>query len=125
VTRLLLDTQLMLWALGGHRRLPREARHLIEESDVRVSAASIWEIAIKVAFGKLEADPDAVRQALGPSGFTELPVTGEHAARVFRLPVHHRDPFDRLLIAQSLVEHLVLLTVDDRLAAYGDAVRVV
>ena len=123
--RLLLDTQILLWALAGHRRLPREARRLIEDHESIVSAASIWEIAIKVSIGRLEADPEAVRQALDPSGFEELAVTGEHAARVVQLPAHHRDPFDRLLVAQTLVEQLVLLTADSQLAAYGSVVRVV
>ena len=125
MTRLLLDTQIVLWALGGHRRLPREARRLIEDHEAFVSAASIWEIAIKVSIGRLDADPAAVRGALGPSGFEELSVTGEHAARIVLLPPHHRDPFDRLLVAQSLVEQLVLLTSDAQLAAYGERVRVV
>jgi PIN domain nuclease of toxin-antitoxin system len=125
MTRCLLDTQVALWALAGHRRLPREARRLIESHDVVVSAASIWEIAIKASIGKLEADPSAVRLALEPSGFDELPVTGEHAARVASLPRHHRDPFDRLLVAQSMVEGLVLLTSDAQLARYGDFVRLV
>ena len=123
--RLLLDTQILLWALAGHRRLPREARRLIDDHESIVSAASIWEIALKVSIGRLEADPAAVRQALDPSGFEELAVTGEHAARVVQLPPHHRDPFDRLLVAQSLVEQLVLLTTDSQLAAYGSLVRVV
>jgi PIN domain nuclease of toxin-antitoxin system len=123
--RLLLDTQILLWALAGHRRLPREARRLIDAHESIVSAASIWEIATKVSLGRLEADPAAVRQALDPSGFEELAVTGEHAARVVQLPPHHRDPFDRLLVAQSLVEQLVLLTTDAQLAAYGSLVRVV
>jgi len=125
VTRLLLDTQIVLWALAGHRRLPREARRLIEDHEAIVSAASIWEIAIKVSIGRLDADPAAVRQALEPSGFEELPVTGEHAARVAVLPSHHRDPFDRLLVAQSLAEQLVLLTSDAQLAPYGAHVRVI
>lgn len=123
--RLLLDTQILLWALAGHRRLPREARRLIDDHESIVSAASIWEIAIKVSIGRLDADPAAVQQALDPSGFEELAVTGEHAARVVQLPPHHRDPFDRLLVAQSLVEQLVLLTTDSQLAAYGSLVRVV
>ena len=123
--RLLLDTQILLWALAGHRRLPREARRLIDDHEAIVSAASIWEIAIKVSIGRLDADPAAVQQALDPSGFEELAVTGEHAARVVQLPLHHRDPFDRLLVAQSLVERLVLLTADSQLAAYGSLVRVV
>jgi PIN domain nuclease of toxin-antitoxin system len=125
VTRLLLDTQIMLWALAGHRRLSREARHLIERHEAFVSAASIWEVAIKAALGKLDADPDAVHRALEPSGFLELPVTGEHAAHVARLPPHHRDPFDRLLVAQSLVQGMILLTADAQLAPYGNSVRVV
>jgi len=124
VTRLLLDTQVVLWALAGHRRLPREAKRLIETHEVLVSAASIWEVAIKASIGKLDADPAAVQGALAPSGFDELAVTGTHAAAVARLPPHHRDPFDRLLVAQSLAEGLVLLTADASLAAYGAFVRV-
>lgn len=125
MTRLLLDTQVALWALAGHRRLPGAARRLINAHDVFVSAASIWEIAIKASIGKLKADPAVVRDALEPSGFEELPITGEHAARVASLPAHHRDPFDRLLVAQSLVEGLVLLTCDSQLAPYGGPVRLV
>ena len=124
MSRILLDTQLVLWALAGDRRLPRAARALIGESDVFVSAASIWEIAIKSALGKLDADPVEVREALAPTGFDELPVTGAHAARVASLPLHHRDPFDRLLVAQSEVEPLVLLTTDAQLRPYGRLVRV-
>jgi PIN domain nuclease of toxin-antitoxin system len=125
VTGLLLDTQIALWALAGHRRLSREARRLIEANRVLVSAASIWEIAIKAAIGKLEADPAEIMNALAPSGFGELPITGEHAVRVATLPAHHRDPFDRLLVAQSLVEGLVLLTSDKQLAPYGGSIRLV
>ena len=125
MTGFLLDTQVALWALAGHRRLPAEARRLIDASFVVVSAASIWEIAIKAAIGKLDADPAEVRNALAPSGFGELAVTGEHATRVATLPAHHRDPFDRLLVAQSLVEGLVLLTADAQLAHYGRSVRLV
>ncbi len=125
MTRFLLDTQVVLWALAGNRRLPREARRVIEDHEVFVSAASIWEIAIKVSIGKLDADPAAVQQALAPSGFDELPVTGEHAAQVALLPRHHRDPFDRLLVAQSIVETLVLLTTDAQLAPYGGLVRLI
>jgi PIN domain nuclease of toxin-antitoxin system len=125
VTRVLLDTQLVLWALGGHKRLPREARRLIERSEVFVSAASIWEMAIKSSLGKLDADPVAVNEALAPSGFEELAVSGDHAAHVARLPPHHRDPFDRLLVAQSMIEALVLVTADQQLAPYGGLVRIV
>lgn len=125
MTRILLDTQVLLWALAGHRRLSREARTFIDEHDVFVSAASIWEVAIKASLGKLDADPDEVHSALEPSGFDELAITGPHAARVALLPPHHRDPFDRLLVAQSQLEGLVLLTSDRQLAPYGASVRLV
>ncbi|MCL4845712.1 MAG: type II toxin-antitoxin system VapC family toxin [Acidobacteria bacterium] len=125
MTRVLLDTHVLLWALAGHRRLPAEARRLMDEHDVVVSAASIWEVAIKAGLGKLQVDPLAVQQALEPSGFDELPVTTAHAAAVANLPPYHRDPFDRLLVAQALAEHLVLVTTDDQLAPYGDVVRLV
>ena len=123
--RILLDTQLVLWALSGHKRLPREARRLIDRSEVFVSAASIWEVAIKSSLGKLDADPTAVNEALAPSGFEELGVSGEHAAYVAQLPAHHRDPFDRLLVAQSTLEALVFVTTDGQLAPYGGLVRIV
>jgi PIN domain nuclease of toxin-antitoxin system len=123
--RILLDTQLVLWALSGHKRLPREARRLIDRSEVFVSAASIWEVAIKSSLGKLDADPTAVNEALAPSGFEELGVSGEHAAYVAQLPPHHRDPFDRLLVAQSTLEALVFVTTDGQLAPYGGLVRIV
>lgn len=123
--RILLDTHLLLWALGAPAKLPARARKAIAGGDVFVSAASIWEISIKAGLGKLSADPDEVLAALGPAGFTELPVTGQHAARVAGLPPLHRDPFDRLLIAQALVEPMQLLTNDAALAPYGDLVSVV
>lgn len=92
--------------------------------EVFVSAASLWEISIKVALGKLKADPRAVLDALEPAGFLQLPISGEHAAGVARLPRHHRDPFDRLLVAQAMAEPMRLLTNDSALAAYGDFVTV-
>jgi PIN domain nuclease of toxin-antitoxin system len=97
--RVLLDTHLLLWALGAPAKLPAAARKLIKDVYVSVSAASIWEISIKAALGKLSADPREVLAALEPAGFLELPVTGVHAARVVDLPAIHLDPFDRLLIA--------------------------
>jgi PIN domain nuclease of toxin-antitoxin system len=125
MTRLLLDTQIVLWALAGNRRLPAEARRLIERHNAYVSAASVWEVAIKSALGKLNADAEDVRRALEPSGFLELPVTAEHAAHVAGLPQHHRDPFDRLLVAQCQIERMVLLTADSQLEPYGGMVRLV
>jgi len=121
----LLDTHLLLWALAAPARLPPKARRVIRDADVYVSAASIWEISIKAALGKLRADPHEVLAALEPAGFLSLPIAGEHAARVARLPTVHRDPFDRLLVAQALVEPMRLLTDDAVLEGYGEIVTVV
>ncbi len=124
--RLLLDTHLFLWAMANDVRLPVQARELMLEADeVSVSAASIWEIAIKTRIGKLKADAGYLAEIMAASGFVELPVTARHAARVAYLPDHHTDPFDRLLIAQAAAEPLLLVTVDRQLAAYGDIVRLV
>lgn len=123
--RVLLDTHLLLWALGAPARLPAEARRVIRDAEVYVSAASIWEISIKASLGKLRADPHEVLAALAPAGFLALPVTGEHAARVVDLPPIHRDPFDRMLVAQALGEPMHLLTDDAVLGRYGDIVTVV
>jgi PIN domain nuclease of toxin-antitoxin system len=98
---------------------------LIDASEVFVSASSIWEISIKAALGQLAADPREVLDALEPAGFLELPVTGEHAARVAELPALHRDPFDRLLVAQALTEPMCLLTTDRVLARYGEIVTLI
>lgn len=127
--RLLVDTHLLLWAAASSSRLPREARALIEDpaNEVYYSAASIWEIAIKSALRRkdFQVDVPALLAALPRMGFVELPVTGAHAARVVQLANIHRDPFDRLLVAQSVVEPLALLTNDALLARYGDGIRVV
>jgi len=123
--RVLLDTHLLLWALSAPSKLPAKARRLISESDVFVSAASIWEISIKTALGKLTADPQEVLAALEPAGFLALPIVGGHAARVLTLPPIHRDPFDRLLVAQALTEPMRLLTNDAVLGGYGEIVTIV
>jgi len=123
--RILLDTHLVLWALAAPERLPGTAHRLIERADVYVSAASIWEISIKTSLGKLSADPREVLAALDPAGFLTLPISAEHAARVADLPPVHRDPFDRLLVAQALCEPMRLLTMDTVLAGYGELVTVV
>ena len=123
--RILLDTHLVLWALAAPERLPDAAHRLIERADVYVSAASIWEISIKTSLGKLSADPREVLAALDPAGFLPLPISAEHAARVADLPPVHRDPFDRLLVAQALCEPMRLLTMDNVLAGYGELVTVV
>jgi PIN domain nuclease of toxin-antitoxin system len=119
----LLDTHVYLWAVTGHRALKPAARRLIEAADqAYVSAASIWEVSIKSRLGKIDADVDELCAAIGQSGFIELAVTAAHAAQVARLPSHHTDPFDRILIAQALVEPLRLLTADGSLARYSDLV---
>jgi len=122
--RLLLDTHLLLWSLSDSKRVGREGLSLIERSDVFASAASLWEISIKSALGKLKARPADVLRAIEPSGFSLLSIKAEHAVRVYDLGRHHLDPFDRLLIAQAQLEGMTLLTNDEVLAAYGDSVRV-
>ena len=121
--RLLLDTHVFLWAVSGSRQLTPKIRAVIKGADeVFVSAASIWEIAIKVRLGKLEADPVTMVEAIEESGFKELPVRAAHAAHVANLPLLHADPFDRLLIAQAVTEPLRLLTADAGLASYSELV---
>lgn len=124
--RLLLDTHVFLWAVTGSRLLNADVRRMIEAAEeVYVSAASIWEVAIKARLGKIEADPFELAAAIEASGFLELPVKAVHAAGVARLELHHNDPFDRLLIAQALTEPLKLVTADDVLAQYSDVVLVI
>jgi PIN domain nuclease of toxin-antitoxin system len=127
--RLLADTHLLLWAAAGSRRVPKDARALLEDptNEVFFSAASLWEIAIKSALRKSDfrVDLGLLRPALTEMGFGELPVTGAHAERLATLPPVHKDPFDRMLVAQALVEPLILLTNDGALADYGDVVKVV
>ena len=121
--RLLLDTQIFIWVTQDNPRLSAEARViLLGATEVFVSAASIWEIANKAGLGKLKADPRRLAQAIPASGFRELPVSSLHAAGVELLPDHHRDPFDRLLVAQALAEPLRLVTADGQLARYTDLV---
>jgi len=115
---LLLDTHVLIWWDEG-RRLAAEARRAIADADsVYVSAASAWEVAIKTGLGRLRPTR-TVEQAVDESGFLELPVTFRHAERVGKLPPHHRDPFDRLLIAQADVEELTLVSRDSVFARYG------
>lgn len=121
--RLLLDTHVFLWVVSDHRRLTRAARDLLDAADdVFVSAASIWEIAIKRALGRIDVEPGVLADAIGFSGMTPLPVTAAHAAEVARLPDRHRDPFDRMLVAQAICEPLRLVTADAALAGYSDVV---
>lgn len=124
--RLLLDTHVFLWCVRDDRQLTKAARATIAEADaVYVSSASIWEATIKHSIGKLDVDLDALVLAIAGSGFAELSITARHAAAVARLPDVHRDPFDRILIAQALCEPLRFLTADAALKKYSDLVDIV
>ncbi|HYU11410.1 MAG TPA: type II toxin-antitoxin system VapC family toxin [Stellaceae bacterium] len=125
--RLLLDTHLLLWAAGPLARLSSPARRLIEDPDneLVVSTASLWGIAIKSArrHPNFRVDARQLQRRLLNNGYRELAVTGEHAVAVADLPPLHKDPFDRILIAQSTVEGITLLTSDPRVAQYPAPVR--
>ena len=125
--RLLLDTQLLLWTVDQYERLSGQARRLIgdRESEPVFSTASLWEVAIKYALRRadFQYDPRVLRRALLDNEYRELPITGEHAVAVTNLPPLHRDPFDRILIAQCIVEGITLLTADPLVAQYPAPVR--
>ncbi|HWS64310.1 MAG TPA: type II toxin-antitoxin system VapC family toxin [Steroidobacteraceae bacterium] len=124
--RLLLDTHIFLWAVQGNASLKPRVRRMMEAAEqIYVSAASIWEIAVKARLGKIEASAADLVDAIEASGFLELPVRARHAVRVADLPLHHTDPFDRLLVSQAMVEPLRLLTVDTMLCQYSDLVTLV
>lgn len=116
---LLVDTHTLLWWRADERRLSSAALAAMEDGSVRLfySAASVWEIAIKHAKGRLEV-PDGLLDTMGQRGFSELPILSDHAILAGSLPAHHRDPFDRMLVAQAQCEGLTLVTRDPRIAAY-------
>lgn len=124
---LLVDTHLVLWAAGEPARLSAEARTLLEDASARlwVSAASLWEISIKAALGRVDfrVGPRRLRRGLLDNGWQELAILSEHAVASGELPPIHKDPFDRILIAQARVEGFILLTSDDTVAQYGKPVR--
>ena len=120
--RLLLDTHILLWCLEGGENLPDQARQIISSADaVYASAANIWEIIIKTSTGKLkiETDPRDMVRAIADRGFEMLSIKPEHALKLMDMEDFHRDPFDRILIAQSQVEPLHLVTCDSVVAKYG------
>ncbi len=129
MTAILLDTHIILWFLTDSPRLPRPVRDQLQDTanDVFFSAASIWEIAIKTGRGRpaFRTDPLVIAQAARDSGFAELPVHVPAAARVAHLPLHHRDPFDRLLIAQAITQTLRLYTADPLLPPYSELVTLI
>ena len=128
MTRVLLDTHLLLWAKAVPIRLPEAARQLITDpdTDLLFSTASIWEIAIKQSQRRedFRVDSAVLRNKLLDTGYAELPVLGEHAVVTATLPPIHKDPFDRMLVAQAIVEGIELLTVDEQLGRYPGPIRV-
>ncbi|MGE3712287.1 MAG: type II toxin-antitoxin system VapC family toxin [Hyphomicrobiaceae bacterium] len=125
--KVLLDTHLLLWAAGNPMRLAPATRALIEADDTELlfSAASVWEIGIKNAMGRddFRIDPRAFRAALLGNDYTELSITGEHALAASALPTIHRDPFDRMLVAQASIEGATLLTADPLVGRYPGTIR--
>lgn len=125
--KLLLDTHLLLWAAGQSKQLPRAAVNLIDDPQniLYFSAASIWEISIKNSLERedFQVDVNVLRRSLLDNGYAELAITSEHAVHVKNLPPLHKDPFDRILIAQSNVEGITLLTSDAAVAKYDGSIR--
>ena len=123
----LLDTHVLLWAAGAPERLPRQLRDYLENPDEEpvYSVASLWEIAIKRALDRpdFRVEPTALRRGLLAAGYRELPIRADHALALNPLPPIHRDPFDRMLLAQAHVEGLTLVTADGTLARYPGAIE--
>jgi PIN domain nuclease of toxin-antitoxin system len=119
--RLLLDTHVFLWWLRDDRKLSTDARGAITDSRsvVHVSAATVWEASIKEQLGRLDAGGADLVEEITANGFVELPIAARHARRSASLPLHHRDPFDRMLVAQAELESLTLVTHDRPLTCYG------
>jgi len=127
--KILLDTHLLLWAASEPRRLSKQARMLIDnpQNEVLFSAASLWEVAIKCGLGREDFKVDArlLRRGLLDNGYSELPIMSEHVVATESLPLIHKDPFDRILVAQATVEGIMLLTVDSLVSKYPGPIRTV
>lgn len=125
--KFLLDTQILLWAAGQPERLSRAARKILKdpENELLFSAASIWEITIKNSLGRADfrVEPRVLRRGLLDNGYAELAITSQHAVNTDSLPPLHKDPFDRILVAQAISEGITLLTGDVQLAKYPGPVR--
>ena len=121
--RLLLDTHIYLWLNADDPKLTKQARKRIDEAqEVFVSSVVLWELALKISRGDLTADLEELRSALYSNAFTILPITVEHACAAATLPWHHKDPFDRMLVAQAITEPLRLMTADHQLEPYSDLI---
>lgn len=127
--KLLLDTRVLLWAAEKSDRLSSDARALIssKENELFFSAASLWEIAIKQGLHRTDFQVDArlLRRGLLDNGYGELPIMSEHVVAIDSLPLIHKDPFDRILVAQARVEGIILLTVDSCVAQYPEPIRMI
>jgi len=127
--KLLLDTHLLLWAAGEPRRLSKPARGLIENpgNELFFSAASLWEVVIKRGLGRADFKVDArlLRRGLLDNGYSELPILSDHVVATESLPLIHKDPFDRILVAQATVEGVTLLTADSVVSAYPGPIKMV
>ena len=124
--KLLLDTHVILWAAGKPDKLSGEAKALLldERNSLHFSSASIWEVVVKRGLGRndFRVDPFRLRRLLVVNGYGEIPITSDHALAVDQLPLLHRDPFDRILVAQARAEGMQLVTMDAEVAQYGDGV---
>jgi PIN domain nuclease of toxin-antitoxin system len=127
--KLLLDTHLLLWAAGEPQRLSKQARRLIDnpENELLFSAASLWEVAIKRGLGREDFEVDArlLRRGLLDNGYSELPIISDHVVATESLPPIHKDPFDRVLVAQATIEGVTLLTIDSLVSQYPGPIRTV
>lgn len=125
--KFLLDTHVLLWAAGSPDQLPAAARPLLEDpsNELLFSSASLWEIAIKRSLDRadFQVDPRVLRRGLLDNAYIELPITSEHAVFIDSLPPIHKDPFDRILVAQAMVEGITLLTADALVAQYPGSIR--
>lgn len=127
--KLLLDTHILLWTAGSPEKLSAKARQLLADQNNQLlfSAVSLWEIAIKNGLGRddFRVDPRLLRRGLSDNGFLELPISAEHVLAVGDLPPLHKDPFDRLLVAQASIEGIVLVSADPAIASYSGAIELV
>jgi PIN domain nuclease of toxin-antitoxin system len=127
--KLLLDTHLLLWAAGHPDRLSADARNFIDnpENELLFSAASLWEVAIKRGLGRddFRVDARVLRRGLLDNSYSELPIVSDHVVAIESLPTIHKDPFDRVLVAQATVEGITLLTTDPMVARYPGPIRMV
>jgi PIN domain nuclease of toxin-antitoxin system len=125
--KLLLDTHLLLWAAGEPGRLSKQARTLIDNpaNEILFSAASLWEVATKRGFGRddFKVDPRLLRRGLLDNGYSELPIISDHVVAIDSLPLIHKDPFDRILVAQAIFEGVTLLTIDSLVSQYPGPIR--